>query len=145
MERSLKHSLEHSTEHTQILQNKSEQTEALQNKIEYFRAQAEQYHFTREYSKAMEFYVRAGILGDRDSIIEVCEKLRSGYGMTHNYNELFRCMLVGAERYGIPEAMVELARCYQSAIGTVRNAGKAKEWLQRAGMGLETEEEEFSF
>lgn len=117
-------------------------TEALQSKIEYFRAQAEQYHFTREYSKAMEFYVRAGILGDRHSIIEVCEKLRGGYGMSYNFNELFRCMLVGAERYEIPEAMAELARCYQSGIGTVKNRKKAEEWLQRSGLGLAISEEE---
>lgn len=119
-----------------------EHSESLQRKIEYFRAQAAQYHFTREYSKAMEFYVRAGILGDRDSIVEVCKKLRSGYGMSYNYNELFRCMLVGAERYGIPEAMAELARCYQSAIGTVKNTEKAKEWLQRSGLELAINEEE---
>lgn len=110
---------------------------SLRDKIEYFRAQAEQYHFTREYSKAMEFYIRAGILGDRDSIVEVCGKLRSGYGMSYNYNELFRCMLVGAERYALPEAMAELARCYQSGIGTVENKAKAQEWLARSGLGLE--------
>lgn len=115
---------------------------SLRDKIEYFRAQAEQYHFTREYSRAMEFYIRAGILGDRDSIVEVCSKLRSGYGMSYNYNELFRCMLVGAERYGIPEAMAELARCYQSGIGTVTNRQKAEEWLRRSGLTLEIEGEE---
>ena len=31
--------------------------EMRQEKIEYFLAQAQQYHFTREYSKAMEFYI----------------------------------------------------------------------------------------
>lgn len=115
-------------------------TQALQDKIEYFRAQAAQYHFTREYSKAMEFYVRAGILGDESSIVEVCEKLQSGYGMSYNYNELFRCMLVGAERYGLPAAMLELARCYQSGIGTVPNQERAREWLERSGMRLDAQE-----
>ncbi len=109
---------------------------SLQEKIEFFRAQAAQYHFSREYAKAMEFYVRAGILGDRDSVAEVCRKLRSGYGMSCNYNELFRCMLVGAVKFEMPEAMAELARCYQSGIGTVVNRKKAAEWLERSGLDL---------
>ena len=103
-------------------------------KIVYFRAQAEQYNFTREFSRAMEFYVRAGLLGDRDSIQEVCDKLRSGYGMSYNYDEVFRCMKVGAEA-GILDAMLELAVCYGSGIGTEVDHEQALIWLKKCAEG----------
>ena len=112
----------------------------MQEKIEFFLAQAQQYHFTREYSKAMEYFIRAGILGDEDTIRGVCEKLHSGYGMSYNYEELFRCMLTGAKKYEIPEAMRELARCYESGIGTEKNQELADYWLEKSGLSLRLEE-----
>ena len=101
------------------------------DKIEFFRAQAEQYNFTREFSKAMEFYIRAGLLGDLDSIREVCGKVRAGYGMSYNYDEFFRCMKTGAEA-GIVEAMLELASCYASGCGTEVNHEQVIYWLKKA-------------
>lgn len=100
-------------------------------KIEFFRAQAEQYNFTREFNKAMEYYIRAGLLGDRDSIEEVCAKVRSGYGMSYNYDEFFRCMKVGADM-GITEAMIELAICYGSGMGTEADHEQVVYWLEKA-------------
>ena len=101
------------------------------DKIKYFRAQAEQYNFTREYSKAMEFYIRAGLLGDLESIQNACDKLRSGYGMSYNFNEIFRCMKVGAEA-GLVDAMAELAICFGSGLGTAVDQEKARFWMKKA-------------
>ena len=116
--------------------------EMRQEKIEYFLAQAQQYHFTREYSKAMEFYIRAGLLGDKGAIRGVCEKLHNGYGMSYNEEELFRCMLTGAKQYGILEAMRKLARCYESGIGTEKNQEFADFWLEKSGLSLRIDDEE---
>lgn len=99
-----------------------------EEKIEFFKAQAQQYNFTREYSKAMAFYVRAGLLGDRDSIILVCERLKSGYGMSYNYEEIYRCMLVGA-REGIADAMYELGVCYSTGLGVEPDTAEAMHWF----------------
>lgn len=104
--------------------------EQKQQKLEFFKAQAQQYNFTREYSKAMEFYIRAGLLGDLESIQEACEKLRSGYGMSYNYNEIFRCMKIGAEA-GLVDAMLELSICYGSGIGTEVDSKKALYWTKK--------------
>lgn len=102
--------------------------EMRQEKIEYFRAQAEQYHFTREYGRAMLFYVRAGLLGDLDSVQEVCDKLKSGYGMSYNYDEIFRCMEIGAKA-GIADAMYELGVCYSNGLGTEVDIPQAMHWF----------------
>lgn len=99
-----------------------------EQKIEQFRAQAQQYHFTREYSKAMTFYVRAGLLGDRESIEQACYNLKSGYGMSYNYDEIFRCMLIGA-KMGIADAMYELGVCYSSGLGTAVDEAEAMHWF----------------
>ncbi len=99
-----------------------------EEKIEYFKAQAQQYNFTREYSKAMTFYVRAGLLGDRDSIILVCERLKSGYGMSYNFEEIYRCMLVGAKEK-IADAMYELGVCYSNGLGVEQDMTEAMHWF----------------
>ena len=101
--------------------------QARAERLEYFRSQAQEYNFTREYSKAMTYYIRAGLLGDLDSIREVCGKLKSGYGMSYNYDELFRCMEIGAKA-GIADAMYELAVCYSSGIGTEIDREQAMHW-----------------
>lgn len=103
-------------------------SQAKAEKIEYFLAQAEQYNFTREYNKAMNYYVRAGLLGDINSIREVCRKLKSGYGMPYSGEELYRCMWIGA-RAGIADAMYELGVCFSSGIGVDRDPVQAMHWF----------------
>lgn len=97
-------------------------------KIEFFKAQAQQYHFTREYSKAMTFYIRAGLLGDEDSIRLVCDRLKEGYGMSYNFEELYRCMVVGAKA-GIADAMYELGVCYSTGLGVEQDIAEAMHWF----------------
>lgn len=99
-----------------------------QEKIEFFLAQAQQYNFTREYSKAMTYYVRAGLLGDMQSIQEVCIRLKNGYGMSYNFEEIYRCMLVGA-KLGIADAMYELGVCYSTGLGVEQDTVEAMHWF----------------
>ncbi len=99
-----------------------------EEKIEFFKAQAQQYNFTREYSKAMTFYVRAGLLGDCEAIRLVCGQLKSGYGMSYNFEEIYRCMLVGA-RAGIADAMYELGVCCSTGLGVEQDTAEAMHWF----------------
>lgn len=110
------------TEQQKIWQKQKEE------KIEALRAQAQQYNFTREYSKAMTYYIRAGLLGDLESIRIVCDNLGNGYGMSYDYDELYRCMKIGAKN-GVADAMYELGVCYSCGLGTDIDPSEAMHWF----------------
>ena len=97
-------------------------------KILFFRSQAQEYHFTREYNKAASFYIRAGLLGDLESIRTICLRMKNGYGMGYNFDEFFRCMQIGANA-GIADAMYELGVCYSNGIGTEPDTKEAMHWF----------------
>lgn len=105
-----------------------------QEKIEFFLDQAEQYDFSREHAKAMIYYIRAGLLGDERAIRIVCNNVKTGYGLSYNYDEFFRCMKIGAENYRIADAMYELGVCYSSGIGTEKNEAEAMHWFSEGAM-----------
>ncbi len=100
-----------------------------QEKISFFLDQAEQYDFSREHAKAMIYYIRAGLLGDEGAIRTVCNNVKNGYGLSYNYEEFFRCMLIGAEQFHNPDAMYELGVCYSSGIGVEKSEAEAMHWF----------------